>query len=83
MSKKSLSFFEKYNTYKEVSRNYIGIRMFYKDLKYILISQEPKTEKFDLAINIANILGLFLGISFLSFFEVFEILIEIFFIYYK
>jgi hypothetical protein len=38
---------------------------------------------FDFISNIGGIFGLFLGISFLSFIEIFEILIENLFIVYK
>jgi hypothetical protein len=83
MTKNDYSYFNIYSTFKEVHRNYFGVRVFYKDLSYTLISQEPKTEKNDFFINIANILSLVLGISFLSFVEILELFIEIYFIYCK
>ncbi len=73
-------YFKNYNTYEDINKNYVGIRVFYKDLKYTLISQEPKTETFNFVSNIGGILGLFLGLSFLSFVEIIEIFFEIFFI---
>lgn len=66
-------YLNKFKTYEEANRNFIGLRVYYKDLKYTLISQEPKTEMFDFISKIGGIFGLFLGISFLSFVEFFEI----------
>ena len=68
----------KFMTYEQVQKSFMVIFVYYNDLKYTLISEEPKTELFILISEIGGILGLFLGISFLSFFELFEILFEIF-----
>jgi len=45
-----------------------------------LISNKPKTELFTIISNIGGTLGLFLGISFLSFIEIFEILFQVIYI---
>ncbi len=66
-----------FNSYEEIKKHYLEIFIYYNDLKYTLISEEPKTETFNFASNIGGILGLFLGISFLSFIEIFEIIFEI------
>jgi hypothetical protein len=55
----------------------LKLKIYFKDLTYILISQEPKIELFDLISGIGGLLGLFLGVSFLSFIEIFEILFEV------
>lgn len=71
---------EKYST------NSIGstkIRVYLDDLQYTIISQDPKTYLFELIANIGGVLGLFLGISFLSFIEILEIILEIIFILMK
>jgi len=65
------------------SDNITAIYVFYEDLKYTLISQQPKLQFIDLISNIGGSLGLFVGISFISFLELFEILIEIIFIYFE
>ena len=52
-------------------------------MKYMLVSQEVKTETFNMISNIGGILGVFLGISFLSFIEIFEILYEVFLFFYS
>jgi len=62
--------------------NIFGIYVYYEDLKYTLISQQPKIQFIDLISNIGGSLGLFVGISFISFLELFEILIEIIFIHF-
>jgi hypothetical protein len=72
-----------FSTYEEVKKNHFEIRIYYNELKYTLISEEPKTEMFNFISNIGGILGLFLGISFLSFIEIFEIIFEIMFIFFK
>jgi len=58
------------------------ISVFYEDLKYTWINQKPKMQFIDLISNIGGSLGLFVGISFISFLDLFEILIEIICIYF-
>jgi len=70
-------YFKNYTTYDEINKHFVGFRVFFKDLKYTLISQEPKTQTFNFISDIGGILGLFLGISFLSFVEIMEIIFEI------
>jgi len=69
-----------FSEYKQLKKNFVSILVYYKELQYTLISQEAKTEAFCFVSNIGGILGLFLGISFLSFVEILEVLIEIFYI---
>ena len=57
--------------------NEIKILVYYESLKYTLISQQPKTQLLNLIPNIGGALGLFIGISFLSFIEIIELFIEI------
>jgi len=83
VSKNQKSVFFNLSTYEEAKQSYFGIRIYYNELKYTLISEDPKTEAFNFVSNIGGILGLFLGISFLSFIEIFEILFEISFIIFK
>ena len=70
----------KFNTYEEVNKHLAVLYVYYKDLKYTFISQQPKVELFDLISNIGGILGLFLGVSFLTCVEFFEILFEIIYV---
>ena len=62
---------------EQINRNFAYITVYYKELKYALITQEPKTEIFNFISNIGGILGLFLGISFLSFIEILEMFLEV------
>ena len=57
--------------------NSTSFTIYYKDLEYTQISQLPKTKLFDIISNIGGLLGVFIGISFLSFAELFEIIFEI------
>ena len=72
--------------YGNISKNakhsgtFYGIRIYYEELKYTLISQQSKIELFGLISNIGGTLGLFLGFSFVSFLEIFEIFAELVYI---
>lgn len=72
--------FNKYETYEQLNKNFIAIYVYYKDLTYTHIGQEAKTPVFDLVSNIGGIVGVFLGVSFLSFIELIEILFECLFL---
>jgi len=80
ISLKSSPFYAGFNTYENVSRTFYAIRVYYQDLKYTLISQQPKIELFGLISNVGGTLGLFLGFSFISLLELFEIVAELVFI---
>ena len=69
---------ERFQTYEEVNKHLIVLTVYYKRLHYSLINQVPQTETFGFVSNIGGILGLFLGVSFLSFIEIIEVLAEIF-----
>ncbi len=56
-----------------------SFRVFFSSLKVATISETPKTQLFDLISNIGGIFGLFIGISFVTLFELAEIFIEIIF----
>ena len=70
------NFSRKDKTYENVSKSLASIYVYYDDLEYVLITQKPKMQTFDLVSNIGGLFGLFLGMSLLSFIELFEILIE-------
>ena len=57
--------------------NMFTVRIYYDQTSYTRITEMPKTELIDLIANIGGNLGLFIGISFLSFAELFELIIEI------
>ena len=66
--------------------NYISVvsfKIYYMDLKETLIIHDIKTQLADLIANLGGTLGLFLGLSFLSFIEIFEILFQSIIIIHK
>jgi len=77
---KSNYYTTEFDTYEEIKKHFFGIRVYYNDLKYTFISEEPKTKTFSFVSSIGGILGAFLGISFLSFVEIFQIFLEILFV---
>ena len=60
--------------------NFTEIYFYYKTLKYKTVVQEPKMKWQQLISNLGGYLGLFVGLSFVSLFEITEIFIEIVFI---
>ncbi len=65
------------NNHKLFSDNYTEIYVYYKTLKYTSIIQQAKTKPEQLISNLGGYLGLFVGLSFVSLFEITEIIIEI------
>ena len=65
------------------SQDLVFVNVFYKDLDYTSISQLPKMDFFDLVSNIGGNLGLFIGVSFLSFAEIIEFIIEAVYILFE
>jgi hypothetical protein len=73
--------FSKLENYKNIELNdCIYFTIFYESLSYTLIDQIPKMNVIDFISNIGGNLGLFIGVSFLSFAEIIELFIEILFI---
>jgi hypothetical protein len=77
----SYGFSNDFKTYENVSKTFVSINVYYQDLKYTLISQQPKIELFGLISNLGGILGLFIGFSFISLLEIIEVLAELIYIY--
>ena len=76
------SYAERYNLTQDDAAYYVKKRateMFvnFKELKYTEITQEPKLILADFIAGLGGTLGLFLGVSILSFAEIFEVLIRI------
>ncbi len=61
----------------------LSFGVYYSDLIYTEINQLEKYSPFDLICNIGGTLGLFIGASVLSFFEIIETILNIFYIFYK
>ena len=69
--------FTKLSTQNEIDKNSISFAVFYENPQYTVIDQIAQMNVFDLISNIGGNLGLFIGISFLSFAELIELLVEI------
>jgi len=65
------------------SPNHLLFNIWYLDLNYIELSQTPKMSGYSLLNEIGGALSLFVGITFLSLFELLEYLFEIFLVFYK
>lgn len=71
------SYFNGFTTYKEVKHSFYLIYVYYEELKYTLIIQEPKILLDDFIANIGGIIGVFIGCSLLSLIEFAEAIGEI------
>jgi hypothetical protein len=67
------------STYDAKHKNTTAIRFFYNSLKVAEISQTSQTQIYDLVSNIGGIFSLFIGLSFVTLFEIAEVFIEIIF----
>lgn len=70
-----------FDSYDKFRTSFYSIIVFYREIKYTLQVQQPKAQFFDLVSNIGGLSGVFIGISFLSFVEVVELILEVVFIY--
>lgn len=57
--------------------NHTRIKVYYGNLKYTSIKQEAKTQLIEVISDIGGTFGLLIGFSFVTFFEIIELLIEI------
>lgn len=67
-------------SYEDLQNSVVAFNVYYDDLKYTIISEVAKSSPTDLASNMGGLLGLFIGVSFLSFGELIEMALEIVFI---
>lgn len=65
-------------TYDELKRNLVSVFVYYDDLIYKSYTESAKMNIADLISNIGGTFGLFLGLSFLSFIEIVDVIIHIF-----
>jgi hypothetical protein len=61
----------------------VVINVYYSDLKYTVLKQIAKMSLIDLISNLGGLLGLFVGISFLTLIEIIEVCFEMIFHYFK
>ena len=64
-------------TYGQLKRSIVSVNINYNRLGYTQIRESQTMTKIDLAKNVAGAMGLFLGFSFLSFFELVELAVEL------
>lgn len=64
---------------EEMRKSVYGLSIFFEDLEYTLISEQPKQDIWDIVSSIGGLFGLFLGFSFLSLIDIFQIIFEVFF----
>ena len=64
-----------FSMYNAINRTEVFV--YYESLKYTSITQIAKSKEFDLISNIGGILGLFIGVSFVTLFEIGEMFIDI------
>ena len=67
-------------TYEEMKKSVARVQIFYDEMKEIVIEESVKTEMSDLISNLGGLLGLFLGISFLSLIEFVEVFLQALFV---
>ena len=68
---------------RDLESKIASVHIYFNELKEMKISQKPNMLLFDLIAQIGSQMGVFLGASFLSFIEIFEILIETIVLFYK
>ena len=78
-----VSYLVSYNLMSYLQSKVPTVIIYFDSSKYTSITQEPKMKEPDLISNIGGILGLFIGVGFVSFFELFELLIEALFLSFK
>ena len=70
-------------TVTSFGERYMSLNIYFGELKYLVMTQSIKMTFEDLLSSIGGLLGLLVGMSFLSLIEVVEIIIEILFILFK
>lgn len=64
-------------TYSNLRESILSLHIYYEELEYTMISEQPALSLIDVISNVGGTLGLFIGISLLSIFEILEIAIKI------
>jgi hypothetical protein len=79
----SLELKPKVLSYNKFRRLYLNLEIFFPVKQYTEISENPKVPFADLVSNIGGALGVFLGLSVFSFIEIFELFIQVLFLFFK
>jgi hypothetical protein len=78
-----IKYLSKNNLTEDVNEKGAYMSFYYQNLQYSLLKEIPKTKTFDLASNIGGTLGLFIGVSFISFVEIIETFLEFLILIFK
>ena len=65
------------NKQNPLAKDIVSLHVYYEDTTYTSVNEIPKMGLVDLLSSMGGLLGLFLGMSFLSIFELLEILFEV------
>ena len=60
------------NTFEMLKKSVARLQINYQEMMQTFITEYPKMQAADLVSSVGGILGLFLGLSFLSFIEIFD-----------
>ena len=64
-------------TFEFIKKSIARVQISYQDMMQTFITEYPKMKPVDLVSSLGGILGLFLGLSFLSFIEIFDFLLQL------
>lgn len=67
-------------TDEELKHSLVQFNVYYNEMSFHRYSESEKTSMVDLVSSIGGTLGLFLGMSFLSFIELLDLIIQIIFV---
>ena len=68
-------------TLEDLRESMIQFNVYYTEFDYTQVSQTPKQKIEDVVSNFGGLLGLFIGMSFLSFGEFIEVIVEVLLIF--
>ncbi|XP_070542970.1 amiloride-sensitive sodium channel subunit gamma-like [Ptychodera flava] len=72
LSEKSWKFGQQFSSIEEVRRNLIKLKVFFSDLNFESITENPTFDAVDLLSNLGGLMGLYIGASVISLFEFLE-----------
>ena len=67
-------------TYEQLKHSVLSLNIFYEQLVYTQVEQVPSMDILTLMSGIGGTMGLFLGMSFISFLEIIEVFIEVLYV---
>ena len=67
-------------TAEKAAKSFVSVNIYYDSLAYTLSREIPKMNIVSLLANMGGTLGLFMGVSVFSIYEIIEVLLEIYFI---